>query len=101
MSAPVGITPEPANARFLRWHKRILGVCLVIFAFELGLVLMVFPWLSNWDLNWLPLHSRFLSSVWLNPYFRGALSGLGLLNIYVAFLEAVRQMAALFPRKAA
>jgi hypothetical protein len=99
VSAPVGITPQPANTRFMRWHRRILGVCLVIFAFELGLVLMIFPWLSNWDLNWLPLHSRFLSSLWLNPYFRGGLSGLGLLNIYVAFLEAARQIAALFPRK--
>ncbi len=84
----------------MRWHRRILGICLVIFAFELGLVLLIFPWLSNWDLNWLPLHSRFLSNVWLNPYFRGALSGLGVLNIYVAFLEALRQIATLFPRKA-
>jgi len=84
----------------MRWHRRILGVCLVIFAFELGSVLLIFPWLGNWDLNWLPLHSRLLSSVWLSPYFRGALSGLGVLNIYVAFLEAVRQIAATFPRKA-
>jgi hypothetical protein len=99
VSAPVGITPQPANTRFLRWHRRILGFCLVIFAFELGLVLLIFPWLGNWDLNWLPLHSRFLASVWLNPYFRGALSGLGLLNIYVAVLEAGRQLAALVSRK--
>jgi hypothetical protein len=98
VSAPVGLTP--ANARFLRWHRRILAACLVIFAFELGLVLLIFPWLGNWDLNWFPLHSRFLSSVWLNPYFRGALSGLGLLDIYVALLEAARQIADAFPRKA-
>jgi len=39
--------------------------------------------------------------VWLNAYFRGALSGLGLLNVYVAFLEAARQVAAFFPRKGA
>jgi hypothetical protein len=99
LSAPVGITP-PASTRFVRWHRRILGVCLVIFAFELGLVLLVFPWLNSWDLNWLPLHFRVLSIVWSNPYFRGALSGLGLLNIYVAFAEASRQIARLFPRKA-
>jgi hypothetical protein len=101
VSAPAGTaTPQPANTRFLRWHRRILGVCLVIFAFELGLVLMIFPWLGNWDLNWLPLHSRLLSSVWLNPYFRGALSGLGLLNIYVSVSEAGRQIALVFPPKA-
>ncbi len=100
MSVPVGITPPPASKRFLRWQRHILGVCLVIFAFELGLVLLVFPWSGNWDVNWLPLHSRLLSNVWLNPYFRGALSGLGVVNIYVAFSEAARQIAALFPRKA-
>ena len=99
MSAPAGISPQPAHTRFVRWHRRILGVCLVIFAFEFGLVLLVFPWSNNWDLNWLPLHSRLLSGVWLNSYFRGALSGLGLLNIYVAVTEASRQIAALFPRK--
>jgi len=84
---------------FPRWHRRVLGVCLTIFIFELGLVLLVFPWRSNWDLNWLPLHSRFLSNLWLNHYFRGAISGLGLLNIYVAFAEATRQIAAAFSRK--
>jgi hypothetical protein len=99
VSAPIRIAPQPANTRFLRWHRRILGLCLVIFAFELGLVLLIFPWLGNWDLNWLPLHSRFLASVWLNPYFRGALSGIGLLNIYVAVVEAGRQIAALVSRK--
>jgi hypothetical protein len=98
VTAPAGITP-PADTRFVRWHRRILGLCLVIFAFELGFFLLVFPWLKNWDLNLLPLRSRFLSSVWLNPYFRGALSGVGLLNIYVAVAEAGRQITAIFHKK--
>ncbi len=101
MNARTDVTPPPqSTTRFVRWHRRILGICLVIFAFELGLFLLVFPWLPNWDLNWIPLHSPFLSSLWLNQYFRGALSGLGLLNIYVAVLEAGRQIAATFSRKA-
>jgi hypothetical protein len=96
-----GVTPPPSSGtHFVRWHRRVLGICLIIFAFELGLFLIVFPWLPNWDLNWIPLHSPFLSSLWLNQYFRGALSGLGLLNIYVAVLEAGRQIAATFSRKA-
>ena len=32
----------------------------------------------------------------MSPYFRGALSGLGLLNIYVALAEAGRQLKSLF-----
>jgi hypothetical protein len=87
------------DTRFVRWHRRVLGLCLIIFAFELGLFLLVFPWLPNWDLNWIPLHSSFLSDLWMNQYFRGALSGLGLLNIYVAVAEAGRQIMAIFSRK--
>jgi hypothetical protein len=83
----------------MRWHRRILGICLVIFAFELGLFLLIFPWLPNWDVNWIPLHSRILSEVWMNQYFRGALSGLGLLNMYVAAIEAGRQIMSIFSRK--
>jgi hypothetical protein len=100
LSVGAGVTPPASDTRFVRWHRRVLGICLVIFAFELGLFLLVFPWLPNWDLNWIPLHSPFLSELWLNQYFRGGLSGLGLLNIYVAVMEAGRQIAAFFSRKA-
>ena len=88
-----------SDTPFVRWHRRVLGICLVIFAFELGLFLLVFPWLPNWDLNWLPLHLRFLSDLWMNQYFRGALSGLGILNIYVAVTEASRQVISAISRK--
>jgi hypothetical protein len=100
VSAGAGVTPKPSSdTRFVRWHRRVLGICLIIFAFELGLFLLVFPWLPNWDLNWIPLHSPFLSDLWMNQYFRGGLSGLGLLNIYVAVAEAGRQIAGFFSRK--
>lgn len=80
----------------MRWHRRVLGFCLVIFALELGLFLVVFPWLRSWDLNWVPLHSPGFAKIWMSPYFRGALSGLGLLNIYIAFAELIRQLKLLF-----
>jgi hypothetical protein len=88
-----------SDTPFVRWHRRILGICLVVFAFELGLFLLIFPWLPNWDVNWIPVHFRPLSDVWMNQYFRGALSGLGLLNIYVAVGEAGRQIVSVFSRK--
>lgn len=87
---------ETKPARFLKWHRRVLGFCLVVFAFELGLFLLVFPWLNNWDLSWVPVHSRTLSNLWMSRYFRGAISGLGLLNIYIAFVELLRQLRAIF-----
>jgi hypothetical protein len=71
----------------------------MIFALELGLFLLIFPWLSNWDLSWVPVHSARFASVWMSPYFRGALGGLGLLNLFVALAEGARQVKSLFGPK--
>ncbi len=102
MSAPSPLAPLPVRpGKFMRWHRRLLGFCLVIFAFELGLFLLVFPWLTAWGRNWVPVHAPRLAGFWMNPYFRGALSGLGLLNIYVSLSEAVRQLRLLFSSRAA
>jgi hypothetical protein len=102
MSQPAATSdpPRPAKAnRFTRWHHRILAFCFVIFAFELGLFLLVFPWLRSWDLNWVPVHSPKFAAVWMSRYFRGALSGLGLLNIYIALVEFIRQLKSIFSRR--
>ena len=77
------------------WHKRLGALLFVIFCFELGVFLLVFPWLDPWDNNWVA-DMRWLAQVWDNPYFRGALSGLGLLNIYISFVEVFRLKRALY-----
>jgi len=91
-AAPPPVTPD----RFTRWHRRILGFCLVIFALDLGAFLVVFPWIRAWGQNWVPVHSPHFAALWMSRYFRGAISGLGLLNLYVAVAEAVRQLRAIF-----
>lgn len=96
---PLGPPPaKPGNP--MRWQRRVLGFCLVVFAFELGMFLLVFPWLRNWDLSWVPAHSARLSEIWMSRYFRGALSGLGLLNIWVALAELVKQLRSMFAEQA-
>jgi hypothetical protein len=72
---------------------------MVIFAFELGVFLVVFPWLNNWDLSWVPIHSPRFGELWMSRYFRGALTGLGVLNLWIAAVELVRQLKAAFGRK--
>jgi hypothetical protein len=81
---------DPAQSRVVRWHRRVLGACLVVFALELGLFLLFFPWRSDWEMSWVPVHSPKLAAVWMSSYFRGAISGLGLLNIAVALAELSR-----------
>ena len=87
-----------APVTFMKWHRYVLGFCLVIFALELGVVLLVFPWLRNWDLSWIAMQSQRFSNIWMSRYFRGALSGLGLLNLYVAFFELTKLLRAIFNR---
>lgn len=99
MSSPTTAPPNIEPPKFLRWHRRVLGICLIVFAFEIGLFLTVFPWLSAWSMNWVPVHSERFSDLWMSPYLRGFISGLGLLNIYIALAEAARQLRSFFPRQ--
>jgi len=94
---PKGAEPTSKSPRrFVKWHQRILGFCFAIFALELGLFLVVFPWLNSWDLNWVPLQSPNWRAIWMNPYFRGGLSGLGMVNLYIGLAELMRQLRSLF-----
>jgi hypothetical protein len=61
--------------------------------------LVIFPWLPNWDISWVPIHSPRLTDLWMSQYFRGALSGLGLLDLWVAITELFRQLKSIFGKK--
>src|SRR5277367_4554290 len=80
---------EPVQLRHPWYHK--LGIFLfIIVCFEVGAFLAVFPWTPQWDGNSLANAVPFLRDFWTNSYFRGALSGLGLLNIYISLGEVSR-----------
>jgi hypothetical protein len=81
-----------ATGRLARWQRRGLLTCAIVFTFEVGLFLLIFPWKSIWELSWVPTHSPGLAAVWLSPFFRGAVSGLGVLNIYIAVSESFKQL---------
>jgi len=81
--------PSPGGAQPRR-SNRLLRVCFSIFTLEVGLFLVVFPWMDAWDLNYLQDLAPWVQDLWLSNYFRGAVSGLGLVNVYLALAEAVR-----------
>ncbi len=70
----------------------------MIFAFELGIFLVVFPWLRNWEQSWVPLHVPSLAPMWMSSSFRGALTGFGLLDLYVAAVELISQLRQAFAK---
>lgn len=54
---------------------------------EVGLLLILIPWSSFWDHNYFADASPLVRDAITNNYVRGAVSGLGLLNLYAALAE--------------
>jgi hypothetical protein len=52
-----------------------------------GLVLTVAPWTSVWDANWLLQPWAGLRSLVMSGFARGAVTGLGLVNVLVALAD--------------
>jgi len=69
--------------------KRLL---LIAFFLEAGFVLMVVPWSAYWDRNYfaqgLPLVHGFIT----NNFVRGAVSGLGVINVSAGVSELISLM---------
>lgn len=69
---------------------RLLRVVLLLLWLELGLMLILVPWSDMWDINYFLYQYPALGLIIKNPYLRGAVSGLGLMNVLFA-LEAFRR----------
>jgi hypothetical protein len=100
MSAPIQAPSAPPSTNrqrhFASWQGRILGFSIAILTLQIGIVLTTLPWLTNWDQSWVPVHAPRFADLWMSPYFRAALSGLGLLNIYIAGAELFSQLKSIF-----
>jgi hypothetical protein len=66
--------------------KRLL---LVAFFFEVGFVLIVIPWSAFWDRNYFAQLAPALGAVITNNFVRGAVSGLGVINILVGVADLI------------
>ena len=54
---------------------------------ETGLLLVLIPWSSFWDRNYLAQLVPGLRSLIVNNYVRGGITGLGLVNMWAALAE--------------
>lgn len=52
-----------------------------------GVVLVVAPWTPLWDANWLLQPWPGLRGIALSPFTRGAVTGLGLVNLLLALCD--------------
>jgi hypothetical protein len=72
------------------WYYKLGIFLFIIVCFEVGAFLTVFPWTPQWDSNSVANLFPWLRDLWTSSYFRGALSGLGLLNVYISLGEVTR-----------
>ena len=67
--------------------RRLLTIIFIIFCLELGIFLFILPWAAFWGQNYFTDHFPVLSGISRNNFLRGAVSGLGLADIWLAILE--------------
>jgi hypothetical protein len=64
--------------------NRFLRALVVVVCFEMGALLLYLPWSDFWEKNFFLVHFPSLIQLLLHPAFRGAVSGLGILDILMA-----------------
>lgn len=62
-------------------------VLFVAYFLEVGLLLVLVPWSAFWERNYFVAMYPPLLSVLRNNYLRGAVSGLGVVNLLVGFSD--------------
>jgi len=86
VSSPEGAKPPRPSPR---WLQRLDLFVRVIVRLYLGLIIVVLPWMHFWDENRLLALIPHLAPFALNGIVRGVVSGLGLLNIWIAIHDAI------------
>jgi hypothetical protein len=70
--------------------NRLLAIAFILFCFEIGLFLVFVPWSTLWENNVLLSYSLHLRNLLLNNFFRGAVSGLGVVDLALGLSELGR-----------
>jgi hypothetical protein len=72
----------------------LLGMARVVFFFCLGMTLFLAPWGGLWHQNFLMVRYAWAFAIGHNYFVRGAISGLGLTNVWLA-IDEIRSLGGL------
>ena len=72
-----------------RWYHKVIALLSAVLIMEIGIFLLVYPWFDQWNFSYFSYISPQWDRIWDSAYFRGAVSGVGLVNIYIAFTEVL------------
>jgi len=59
----------------------------IVYSFVVGTFLLVLPWMTIWDNNYIVYHFPSIRSIVSNSFLKGAVLGLGIVNILIGFQE--------------
>ena len=71
------------------WLRRIRALLFVTVCATFGVLLVILPWTPRWTDNPLLLASPVLRSFVASGFVRGLASGLGMLDLWLGFWEAI------------
>jgi hypothetical protein len=81
----------PAHSSGLHLWLRRIGVLVFVFlCATAGVMLMILPWRPEWTDNHLLSPFPALRSFMASGFVRGVCTGLGVLNVWIGFWEAVQ-----------
>lgn len=86
-SAATPIPPQPP--RSTHWLRRVDLFLRVIIRLYIGLILVFLPWTRVWAFNRFFLYYAHVARLAESGAVRGLVSGLGLLNLWIAISEAI------------
>jgi hypothetical protein len=86
--APPDPAPQPHSGLQLWLHRTSVFLFVLISAVA-GVLLVILPWTPEWTDNYLLLLFPWLRTFVSTGFFRGLCSGLGLLDIWIGFWEAL------------
>jgi hypothetical protein len=85
---PPDPAPQPRRGLQLWLHRTSVFLFVLICAVA-GVLLVILPWTPEWTDNYLLLSFPWLRTFVSTGFFRGLCSGLGLLDIWIGFAEAL------------
>ena len=97
---PAPSPPEPQTARDSvakptpsathLWLRRVGVLFFVFLCATIGVMLMILPWRPEWTDNHLLTPFPTLFAIFSNSFTRGVCTGLGVLNVWIGFWEAIQ-----------
>ena len=86
---PKAVAVARANSGLQLWLHRTSVFLFVLISAVAGVLLVILPWTPEWTDNYLLLSFPWLRTLISTGFFRGLCSGLGLLDIWIGFWEAL------------